>query len=170
MRHFLEAGPRREHLRSSINVIITGWDASTPELEEKARLGTGRRLWTRRGHNLVVEAGRNLIRDLLDGDAVNGITHFALGTSATPVLDTDVALGGEALRDVVTQRISSASVLTIKYFLSSTLLNGTTIREAGLFNAASGPTMFARYLVDPVIVKDNTIAVTFSWVITLASA
>lgn len=140
------------------NVEIIGWDAH------------GRRIWTQRGHNLVVLAGRNLVRDLLKNEAPAGLTHFALGSGSTAVADGNTALVTEVLRDSITQYTAGSSTLLLKYYLSTTMLNGTTIREAGLFNAASGPTMFARYVLATPIVKDNTIAVTFLWLVTIASS
>lgn len=166
----------KDHTRYSpviahANVEIVGWNASTPILEELARQGRGEKLWVRRGHNLVVLSGRNLIRSLLiPASGVSALTYFALGTDNTAVDDDDVALGVEVLRQPIVQYVASASALTLKYFLSSTQLNGTTIREAGLFNASTGPTMFARYVISPAIVKDNTVAVTFGWVITFTSS
>jgi len=62
--------------------------------------------------------------------------------------------------------VKSPSALQLKYFLSSTQLNGTTIREAGLF---SDTTLFARYILSPEIVKTSALVFTFSWVITFSS-
>lgn len=159
----------RSKVKVRSNVEVTTWDARTPELEELARLGVGKKLKVSRGHNLVVLAGRNLLVKLLAGDTVAGVTHFGLGTSNTPVTDADTALGAQSQRPLATQKLQTASVLTVKYFLPTTLLNGSTLQEAGLFNAASGPTMFARYIIDPPIVKDMSVAVTFVWTITFIS-
>lgn len=151
------------------NVEVTIWNARTPRLERLARLGRGRVFGRVSGHNLVVLAGHNLVRDFLHNLAPVGLTQFAIGTNGTAVADGNTALGTEVLRGAITQYVAGSSTLLLKYFLSTTQLNGSTLREAGLFNAASGPTMFARYVIDPAIVKDNTIAVTFAWNITITS-
>lgn len=124
---------------------------------------TGRPLWRQRQHNLVVTAGRNMIRDSLYGDTVAGITHFAAGTGSTAVAAGDVALVTQVLRDVITQRIKASGALQITYFLATTVANGNTLAEVGLFNAASGPTMYARAVLSTPIVKTVAIAATFNW-------
>lgn len=154
------------NLRLSVNVEIAAYRA---EDEALARRGEATPLWVQRGHNLCVLGGRNLLRDFLRNEAPVGITHFGIGTDATAAADGDVALGNEVLREALTQYVSSPSALTIKYFLSSTRLNGQTLREAGLFNAETGPTLFARYVLSPEIEKDNSLVFTFGWVITFSA-
>jgi len=146
----------RDGLGIRANVTIEGFEAQT-----------GRQVSVQHGHNLVVAVGRNLLRDFLNDDMnISGITDFALGSSATAAASTDVALGSETLRNAITQTVKSPSALQLKYFLSSTQLNGTTIREAGLF---SDTTLFARYILSPEIVKTSALVFTFSWVITFSS-
>lgn len=155
---------RSEQVHPRTNVRVCVWDASTPELAAAAAAGRGRLLAEERGHNRVPNSGRNLLRDLLTGDAVTGVTKFALGTGATATTNADVALVAEVLRADVSQLVKSSLTLTVKYFLSSVTLNGTTIREAGLFNTAG--TLIARYVLPTPIAKTSAIAVTFSWSIT----
>ena len=131
---------------------------------------TGQLLQVQRKRNLVVNAGLNLIRDLLDGDAPAGITHFAVGTGATAVAASQTALVTETFRAAVTQSISDAQQLTVKYFLPSGSANGGTLAEVGLFNAASTGTMFARAVLATTIAKTSSITVTFTWTISLAAA
>lgn len=120
-------------------------------------------------HNLVTSAGLNLVRDLLDGDSVAGITHFAVGTGTAAVTALDTALGSEVFRDNVTSRETTPQQLTVKYYLGSAEANGSALSEAGLANASSGGTLFARVLLTPVINKSSAIAVTFSWSINLGA-
>jgi len=122
---------------------------------------SGRRLRRLRGHNLVPTSGRNLLRDLLNGDVISGITEFALGTGNTVASNNDTALAAQILREPLSRTIKDALKLTAQYFLSSTSLNGTTIREAGLFTDED--TLFARYILDEEIAKTSGIAVTFTW-------
>lgn len=143
----------------SANVQVTVQDAAT-----------GAILAQQEHKNLVVSGGLNLIRDLLDGDSVAGLTHFAVGTGTTAVASSQTTLGNQVFRDTVTQRTSNAQQLVVSYYLASGSANSSTLSEAGLFNAASGGTMFARVLLSPVINKTAAVAVTFNWTINLGAA
>jgi hypothetical protein len=116
--------------------------------------------------NLTTVAGKSLVRDLLHGDAVAGVSHFAVGTGSTAPSAADTALVTEVFRAAVTSKTKGSGSLTIKYFLGTASANGSTLREAGLFNAATAGTLYARALVTPDIVKTASIAVTFQWVLT----
>jgi hypothetical protein len=131
---------------------------------------TGEILSQQEHKNLVVSGGLNLIRDLLDGDAVAGLTHFAVGTGTSPVSAIQATLGTEVFRDTVTQRTSNTQQLIVSYYLASGSANGNTLSEAGLFNASTAGTMFARVLLSPAITKTAAIAVTFNWTINLGAA
>jgi len=120
--------------------------------------------------NLVVSGGLDLVRDLLDGDAVDGLTHFAVGTDTGTVSSSQTSLGDEQFRDTVTQRTSNAQQLIVSYYLASGSANGNTLSEAGLFNDPTAGTMFARVLLSPVIPKTAAVAVTFNWTINLGAA
>lgn len=149
----------QETLRLGVNVVAEVRDAETGELLAEQAV-----------HNLVVNAGLNLIRDLLDGDAPAGLTHFAVGTGATAVAASQTALVTETFRAAVTQRTSDAQQLIVKYFLPSGSANGGTLAEVGLFNAASTGTMFARAVLATTIAKTSSITVTFTWTVALSAA
>ena len=131
---------------------------------------TGAILSQQEHKNLVVSGGLDLVRDLLDGDAVAGLTHFAVGTGTVAVAASQTTLDTEVYRDTVTQRTSGSQQLVVSYYLSSLSANGNALAEAGLFNAASGGTMFARVLLSPAISKTSAIAVTFNWTINLGAS
>jgi hypothetical protein len=133
-------------------------------------VATGRVLSQEKGHNLTVTAGMNLVRDFLANESPVGITHFAIGTGSTAPASTDTALVTELLRDLVTQRIKTSLSLTLKYYLPANQGNGSVLREAGLFNAAAGGTMYARYVLSSPITKNSSIAVVWAWELTLAAA
>jgi len=118
--------------------------------------------------NLVVAAGKNLIRDLLGGATAAYPTHFAVGTSSTAPAAGDTTLGVEVFRDQITQRVYSAAQLTVKFYLPTGYANGYTLAEAGIFNAASGGTMLSRTVYLPAIVKTSSITVTYTWNITIS--
>lgn len=115
--------------------------------------------------NLTVNAGMDLIRDLLNGDAVDPLTHFAVGTDDTAASSGDTTLGTEVFRDTFTQTTEDPKQLEIRYYLGSGDANGNTLKEVGLFNAASGGTMYAR-AVHTGIVKDTSVAITYVWTLT----
>lgn len=150
----------RETVGLMVNVKIEVHDAATGELlHEQAH------------HNLVVDAGLNLLRDWLDGDAPTPPSHLAVGTGSTAPAASQTALVAEVHRLAITQKVGTVSkVQTYKTYLPSTAANGSTLAEAGLFNASSGPVMFARTLISPTIVKTSAIQVTFTWDVTLAAA
>lgn len=144
-------------LRDNVRVMVS--DATTGEtLHEETQ------------HNLVVNDGLNLIRDLLDGDAVSGITHLAVGTGTTAVSAAQTALVTQVFRDALTSKTSNAQQLVVSYYLASGSANGNTLAEAGLFNAAAAGTMFARVKLASTIVKTASIAVTFTWTINLGAS
>ena len=144
-----------QDLRALANVTIEVRDVTTGALLSRELQ-----------HNLVVTAGRNLIRDLLKGDSSATLTHFAVGTSAAAVTAADTALGTEVFRDTLTQKTADAAKLVCKYYLATGSANGDTLREAGLLTAASGGTLYARVTLASPIVKTSSIAVTFTWELT----
>ena len=142
----------------------------TVDVFEVTPAGLKTRLWRERLHNLVVDAGLNLIRDFLNGDAPTDLTHFAVGTGSTAAAAGDTALGTEVFRAAVTDRITAAKKLTVKYYLQTVSANGNTLAEGGIFNDPTTGTMFARAVLASTIVKTSSIAVTFTWDITLAAS
>ena len=142
-------------LRLRVNLTVTEVDAFTGHVRTVMR-----------SHNLVVTAGRNLVRDRLKGDSSAILTHFALGTSATAVAASDTTLVAEAYRDALTSTTASSAQLTCKYYLASGSGNGSTYREAGLLTASSGGTLYARALLASAIVKTAASAYTFQWDLT----
>ena len=132
---------------------------------------TGEVLHVQEHRNLVVNAGLNLIRDFLDGDAPTAPSHFGYGTGTTAATAGDTALGGELARDAFTSKVGTGAQQQVyTYYLTSGTANGNTLGEVGLFNAASGGTMLARAVLSPTIVKTASIAVTFTWTINLGAS
>lgn len=120
--------------------------------------------------NLVVDAGLNLIRNLLAGTSSLRPTHLAVGTSATAVSAAQTAMVAEVFRNNITEAIASTSKqVQFKYYLASGEANGSTIREIGLFSASSGGTMVARAVLVSPIVKNSSTTVTFSWTLNLSA-
>jgi len=118
--------------------------------------------------NLVVDAGLNQLRDLLDATNTS-ITYFAVGTSSTAPANGQTALVAEVYRNTVTQRVKASAAMTQRCFVASTAANGNTLREAGLFNASAAGTMFSRVTHDDII-KTISITVTHAWTHTFTRA
>jgi hypothetical protein len=132
---------------------------------------TGELLAEQTHRNLVVNAGLNLIRDFLDGDAPTAPTHFGYGTGTAAVTAGDTALQFQVARDTLTSKTgTNAQQQVYTYYLGSLTGNGNTLGEAGIFNAASGGTMLCRVKLSPTIVKTASIAVTFTWTINLGAS
>lgn len=130
------------------------------------RDAAGRLISTQRQHNLVVTAGRNLVRDLLSNASSARLTHLALGTGTATVAATDTTLGTEVFRGALTSLTASAGKLTAVYYLGTGSANGHTLSEAGLFTASSGGTLYARALLASTIAKTAAISATFTWELT----
>lgn len=136
-------------------------EARANVLVETVDARTGRVLARERKHNLVTDAGLNLLRDLVHGDGVT-ISHGAVGTDATAPAAGDTTLAAETLRDLIAQRTKAAQELAVKFVVGSTQGNGTTLREAGLFNAASSGTLYAR-VTPTAVAKTDAILVIYTW-------
>jgi hypothetical protein len=121
------------------------------------------------GHNLVTDAGLNVMRDRLLPGTVAGLSHFAVGTGNTATAAGNTTLDTEVFRDVFTQVTVAPAARTIRYYLGPNDANGHTLREVGLFNAASGPTLFARRVMVTPINKDIDTAATFEWTISIGA-
>lgn len=132
-------------------------------------VATGAKLSEQRRSNMAVDAGLDLLRDLLFGDSPEVITHFAVGTDATATSASDTALGAEVFRDVIATKIKGSQEIAIQSVLGSTQANGNTLEEAGLFNDASAGTMYARVTISPVS-KTALISVLITWTLSFASS
>lgn len=131
---------------------------------------TGQLLEHQEYDNLTVTAGRNLIRDFLNGDSVTGLTKFALGTDSTAATAGQTTLFAEAHRGNITQKTKGTGALTLKYYMSSSAGNGSTYQEAALFGngateVANSGTMYARAVIT-ALAKTASIAVTWTWELT----
>lgn len=119
--------------------------------------------------NLVTSSGRDIVRDLLNEVTDTGLTHIAIGTDSTAVVTGDTALGVEVYRNSITKRQSSPQSLILSLYVPSTAANGSTITEAGIFNAASAGNLFAR-AVHAGIAKTSSIALFYTWTINVGAS
>lgn len=152
------APQKRDTTLVGVNLLVDVHDAATGELLEHHA-----------EHNLVTLAGRNLVRDLLNEGTDSGLTHLAVGSGTTAAAAEDTALVAEVARDTFTKRATTDGVLTLTYFLGTASANGSTLTEAGLFNAGTAGTLFARAVHD-AIAKSSSVTITYTWQITIGAA
>lgn len=130
--------------------------------------------------NRIVRVGRLLVAQMFggvsSGPTPTKVTHLAVGTGGTAPTDDDTALGAEvarkpissvAFKDVTetstTGELVKRVVVTVSAVYDFGEANGTTpLREAGVFNAATGGVMYNRVVFDPVT-KTNTFKLTLLW-------
>lgn len=120
--------------------------------------------------NIVVNSGINRLAALIAKDSSAFPSHIAIGTDATAATATDVSLGAEVDRNAIVSDSASGAVATFKAFFGKTEANGNTIAEVGMFDQASGGTMFCRSILSSTIAKDATKSITITWTLTFADA
>jgi hypothetical protein len=89
-----------------------------------------------RFENLIVNTGKNYIRDVLRGVyPTKGITYVALGSSSTAVNAADTQLGSEQTRKALTvaQTASSTGQVISTVYFAPGEANSFTIAEIGWF-------------------------------------
>lgn len=139
-----------------------------------------------RAHNRIVDVGLKALRDLIVYPvalpagtpqlSLPGMTpdFMAVGTSGAIVTAGDVALGAEVFRKSITQKlIDSASLAggVWKLFLDTTEANGNTLREAGLYDLASGNAnarLWGRVTYADWV-KTSSGGLTITWTLTVAA-
>lgn len=120
--------------------------------------------------NLVVNVGlQEALDKLFNLDPGAAFAYCAVGSDNTAPAAGDTALGSELARSLFDECSRTGQVVTTDTWFGSSEGNGTW-RESGLFNAASGGTMLARALFDPLISKDVTKVVQVEWTITASSS
>ncbi len=132
-------------------------------------LEAGQVVQTVESHNLVVDTGAALLLDLLVGTVgVAAVNYLAVGTDGTTPVAGDTALIAEQARVQVMAFTRSGRTLTVQVYLPSTVVTDTVdLQEAGLLNAATGGSLFAR-VVHTAITKTSNNALLYSWNITIS--
>lgn len=116
--------------------------------------------------NKIPSIGRFFIATLIKG-ATPAPTHLAVGTDNTAAADGDEGLATEVFRDFITGRIDITSGVRIRFFLPTTAANGNTLKEAAVMGPLPTQYLMARATHNDII-KTSSIAVNYSWDITLA--
>jgi len=159
--------PASPVIRIKSNVIVEAWcphsgddSAGWPTLENAERVSR------KTVGNMVVNAGLNLVRDLLGGVALRP-DKIAVGTGTTATVAGDTALGTETFRKLMARRIDAAQEITFQMLMETTEGNGVTVWEIGTFQ---NETMLARAVLSTGQVKNSGIQLTIAHQFTLADA
>lgn len=142
-------------------------------IEIKARSGD-QVSWIR-GKNKVVDAGLNLMRDLLGGTGSRP-SHLGVGTGSTAPAAADSSIETEVFRELITRRIDSPQSIRYQLYLGTGDANGFTLAEAGLLqtgaqNASAGdPALLVARVTYTSFAKTSSIEVTYNWDFNLAAS
>lgn len=109
--------------------------------------------------NLIVDTGKNLVRDLLNSGSGLPISKISLGTGTTAATAADTALEAETFSKNITQKVLSAKQILCKLFVTTSEVAGT-FNEAGLF---AGTTLFSRLVLGTPIVKAPDESLYLEW-------
>ena len=151
----------------------------TIDMQGKVRLlledREGRIVLDRTHANRIVKTGRQLVAQLfagVTGTPPSKVSHMAVGTGGDAATDDQAALVAERARNPVgtpaySEIVDGTGVKRIKVSLQTVFdfgdANGTDpLREAGIFTAASGGTIYNRVVFDAVT-KANTFKLTLIW-------
>lgn len=116
--------------------------------------------------NLVVTAGKGYIASRMVGTAFTTtptvMSHMAIGSGDTAPVIGDTTIETNIVRVELTSLTATGNVVTASATFSAGTGTGG-IKEAGIFNAASGGIMLCR-TVFPIVTKEagDTIAITWS--------
>ncbi len=115
--------------------------------------------------NLYTNVGLGRLAALEADEAVDPISHMAVGTGTTPAAGGDTALEAEIAgsRVAVTKSGSGASRIYTAVFVEG--VGNGAITEAGLFSAATGGQMSNRSVFG-VKTKEPGEVFTFNWMLT----
>ena len=80
----------------------------------------------------------------------NEFTDFGFGTDGSAEDSTDQSMGNEVLRKDRIEVSTSGSSVTVSGSLSSTEMNGQTLREIAVLDADSGGQMKTRDVIDDI--------------------
>jgi hypothetical protein len=103
-------------------------------------------------HNMVVDSGINLMRDLLNGDTIDKVTYIGYGTSSADSSAgmTDLVAPSGSRYDLTgfTPVKTNKQIVYNHYVGAPDNLGNIT--EAGLFTAVTSGTMFCRAVFEPI--------------------
>ena len=116
--------------------------------------------------NLVVTAGKGYVASRIKDATATAMSHMAIGSGTGAAAAGNTALGTELGRVSLTSTDVSAAVVTyVGTFAAGTGTGAVT--EAGILNASSSGTMFAR-TVFSVVNKGANDSMTVTWTVTVS--
>lgn len=113
------------------------------------------------GKNLVVNSGKALIASLLAGED-DPISHVAIGSSNTVAAESHTALIGTEHERVSATVAAVDNVLSVSGEFGAGVTGDVSVAEFGLFNAASGGVMLARFTINPITLE-STSTINMTW-------
>lgn len=149
-------------LSGSLSLVLT--DTESGEIREELYVP-----------NLVVNAGKTFIASRMIGTSATVMTHMAIGEGSTAEAATQTALVTELTQaGYARASLTSSSASNVVTYSANFAANnpsapagGVVLREAGIFNAATGGTMLCR-TVYPTVTKLPADALTITWTITIS--
>lgn len=151
----------RSNIRLWCNIEIIVYDVLS---------NTGRMIRTK---NLVVDAGLNLVRDLLGGTGFRP-SHVGVGTGATAPVAGDTSIQTEVFRGLVTRRDSLSKAIKYQFFLGTADANGNTLTEVGLLqtgfqnDAPLDPALLVARATYAGQAKTPGVEITYNWTLNIA--
>jgi predicted YcjX-like family ATPase len=118
--------------------------------------------------NKIVNTGFAHVASRLMSNATTSMSHLAIGVSDTAVTAVQTALSSEVARQTcssistVQTNVDNDTVQYVANFPINVPASSVTIKEAGIFNAASGGVMLNR-IVFPPVNKEPTDALSITW-------
>ena len=119
--------------------------------------------------NIVTNAGRAAIIDRLQGNTPAVPDYIAIGSGTAAAAASDTALGTELARAQGSLTQPTAYTDRCTYTFAAGTGTGS-VGEVVRFNASSGPTLWGRQLIDPVVAKGSADSLQIQYDFTYAAA
>lgn len=125
---------------------------------------SGRLLHSELGSNKVVAAGLAGIALATAGDTSQSPSYLGAGTGTTAITLGDTSLESEVgSRVLLGSTTGSGYVGMFKGMFGASELNGNTLSNVGLFDAASSGNLLSAYVLATTVAKTTSISLTISW-------
>lgn len=150
-----------------INAKVEFFKADTVVRSENGDILSGELVHATEGHNLNTDAGLNFYREAISR-TVTVMSYIACGSGSTAADPADTELEAEIGRVAILGYDDIATgAVRFRAIFESNQGNGN-LQEFGLFNAISGGTMAARYVLDSSFTKDTSLMVRVNWTVTFS--
>lgn len=109
----------------------------------------GKLLYQHQGSNIVTEGAFEQIAQILGGGAISLPSHIAMGSDGTFPDPSETTLNAELERQVAGKAFIGRQV-TYTATMGDTFGDPTTVREAGIFDAATAGVLWTRFLTGQI--------------------